>query len=184
VPATSTALPTEIPATIEVSPTPTAVTITGAADTYIDRANPDSAAGGESTTLFVNASPAQTSFLKFDLAPLAGRTIAALTLRIKTTSDPNAGSVDSSNVKLVDNISWKEKRMSFESAVEVSEIVLGTIPTDTAPDTWYEITLDPASIQQNASNMLSLAIEATGSDELLLYSREATDQPQLVITYQ
>jgi hypothetical protein len=29
----------------------------------------------------------------------------------------------------------------------------------------------------------SLAIEAGGSDELLLYSREEADPPQLVITY-
>jgi hypothetical protein len=183
-PATPTASPTEIPATIEASPTTTSVTITDAADTYIDSANPGTAVGGESTTLFINASPTQTSFFKFDLGPLAGRTISTVTLRIKTTSDANAGSINDANVKLVDNVSWKEKHMSFERTVEISATVLGTIPADTAPDTWYEITLDPASLQQNAGGMLSLAIEATGSDDLLLYSREATDQPQLVITYQ
>jgi hypothetical protein len=57
------------------------------------------------------------------------------------------------------------------------------VPANSAPDTWYEITLDSSAIQQKLGGLLSVAIESGGPDELLLYSREATDPPQLVITY-
>jgi hypothetical protein len=62
--------------------------------------------------------------------------------------------------------------------------VLGTVPANTAPNTWYEITLTPSAIQQNMGGLLAVAIESTGSDALLLYSRESADMPQLIITYQ
>ena len=183
-PATPIASPTEAPATLTAVPTTTPVTLTASADAYIDGANPASTAGGTSTTLSVNGSPVQTSFLKFDLTPLAGKTISAVTLKFKTTSDGNAGSVDSLNVKLAGDSLWKEKYMSFDNPVAISGTLLGTVPANTAPDTWYEITLEPSALQQTVGGLLSLAIEATGSDDLLLYSREATDQPQLVVTYQ
>jgi hypothetical protein len=125
----------------------------------------------------------QTAFLKFDLSPLAGKTISAVTLRIKTTADAVAGSVNGSNVKLVNDVLWKEQYLSYSNSVAISSTVLGAVPANTAPDTWYEITLTPSAIQQNLGGMLSVAIEGTGSDDLLLNSRESSDQPQLIITY-
>jgi mannan endo-1,4-beta-mannosidase len=187
------AAPTEIAPTLEVLPTETttlealpaitSATFAAVADTYIDGANPTSTAGGTSTTLYVNASPVQTTFLRFDLTPLAGKTISSVTLRFKTTSDPAAGSVNGSNVKLVGDVRWKEQYMSYSNPVSISAILLGTVPANSAPDTWYEITLDSSAIQQKLGGLLSVAIESGGPDELLLYSREATDPPQLVITY-
>jgi beta-mannanase len=182
-PETLTDSPTEVPATLPASPTAASATFLSIADSYVDSANPTSAAGGASTTLYVNTSPSQTTFLKFDLTPLVGKTISTVTLRFKTTSDLLAGSSDSLNVKLVNNIRWKEKRLSYNNSVALSETVLGTVPANSAPNTWYEITLDPFSIQQKLGGLLSVTIESTGSDELLLYSREATDPPQLIITY-
>jgi hypothetical protein len=176
--------PTAAAAPIEPTPITTSTTITAAADGYIDSANPASAAGGSNTTLYVNTSPTLTSFLKFDLTPLAGKTISTVTLRFKTTIDSSAGSVNSSNVKLVGDVLWKEQYLSYSNTVAISETLLGAVPADTAPNTWYEITLEPSSIQQRFGGMLSLAIESTGADDMLLYSREAMDQPQLIITYQ
>jgi mannan endo-1,4-beta-mannosidase len=183
VPATLEASPTAAPATLEASPTATPATLTAIADTYIDSANPNLTAGGTNTTLYVGASPVRTTFLKFDLTPLAGKTISTVTLKFKTTSDPNAGSVDSLTLKLVSDVLWKERYMSYNNTVAVSPTVLGIVPANSAPNTWYEITLAAAPLQQNFGGLLSVAIEATGSDDLLLYSREAADQPQLVITY-
>jgi hypothetical protein len=121
--------------------------------------------------------------LKFDLTPLAGKTISTVTLKFKTTEDPSAGSVDSLNVSLVNDPSWKEKRMSYRNPAAISETLLGTIPANSTSDAWYEVPLDPAALQQNVGNVLSVAIESAGADELLLFSREAADQPQLVVTY-
>ena len=134
-------------------------------------------------TLNVGSSPAWTTFLKFDLGPLAGKTITSVTLKVKTTADAVAGSADSLNVKLVNDVLWKEKYLSFNNSVPVSATLLGTVPANTAADTWVEITLDASVLQENAGGLLSLAVEATGPDELLLSSRETSDQPQLIITY-
>jgi hypothetical protein len=95
-----------------------------------------------------------------------------------------AGSNDILNVKLVDNTRWKEKRLNYDKLIAVSETVLGTMPASSAPDTWYEVTLTSSPIQQKFGGLLSVAIESTGAAQLILYSREATDPPQLLITYQ
>ena len=170
-------------ATLEASPTEASATLTAVADTTINRAKPTATAGGARTKLSINADPLRMAFLKFDLAPLAGKTISTVTLKIKTTSDSRAGSANSSDVKLVEDVQWTEQDLSYSNPVAITGTLLGTLPANSAPDTWYEISLEPSAIQQNAGGLLSVAIEATGSDGLLLYSREAADQPQLVITY-
>ena len=175
--------PAEPAATLEASPTEASATLTAVADTTINRAKPTATAGGARTKLSINADPLRMAFLKFDLAPLAGKTISTVTLKIKTTSDSRAGSANSSDVKLVEDVQWTEQDLSYSNPVAITGTLLGTLPANSAPDTWYEISLEPSAIQQNAGGLLSVAIEATGSDGLLLYSREAADQPQLVITY-
>jgi beta-mannanase len=181
-PVTPTASPTEAPATIAASPTEISMALTAAADTYTDQANPDSTSAGASTTLSVSTSPAQTTLLKFDLTPLAGKTIAAVTLRLKTASDTPVGA-GAANIKLVNDVQWKEQYLSYSNPVAISETVLGTVPANSAPDTWYEVALDPSTIQAKSGGLLSVAIESTGPQGLLLYSRETADQPQLVIHY-
>jgi hypothetical protein len=109
--------------------------------------------------------------------------ISTVKLKFKTTSDTAAGSANSLDVKLVNDVLWKEQYLSSSNLVPISATLLGTVPANSAPDTWYEITLAPSAIQQYLGGQLSVAIESTGSDELLFYSREATDQPQLVVTY-
>jgi hypothetical protein len=182
--ATPTIPPTAAPATTVAPPTVTSAALDAIADTYTDGANPNSTAGGASATLSVSASPTQTAFLRFDLTSLAGKTISTVTLKFKTAADTGAGSANSSYVKLVSDVSWKEKYMSANNTVAISEAVLSTVPANTTPDTWYEITLDPSTVQPNAGGLLSVAIESTGPDALLIYSREATDKPQLLVTYQ
>ena len=175
-----------------VSPTPTGATVlpTGAsatlnavADSYISSANLTSTSGGTSTTLYVDASPTMKTFLKFDLTPLAGKTISTVKLKFKTTSNTSSGSTNSLNVKLVGDVMWKEQYLSYSNSVNISQTVLGTVPANSRTNTWYEITLTPASIQPKLGGLLSVAIESTGSDDFLLYSRESTDKPQLVVTY-
>ena len=172
------------PPTIAASPAPvTSAALIAVADTYVDSANPASNAGGASTTLYVSTSPVQNAFLKFDLTPLAGKTISTVTLKFKTTSDPAAGSANSLNVKLVGDVLWKEPYMSYNNTVAISTTLLGTVPANSVPNTWYEITLTPSAIQQKIGGMLSIVFESTGPDGVLLYSRESTDKPQLVVTY-
>jgi hypothetical protein len=188
---TATAIPASPTATvmataITASPTPTAADsaiLTAMADSYIDSTDPSSV-NGTSTSLYVNADPLQTTFLKFDLSPLAGKTLTSVMLKFKTISDESAGSVDTSNVKLVNNLLWKEPYLSYINLVPISPTILGTVPANTIPDTWYTIPLSASDLQNNVGGLFSIAIEATSSDNLILYSRESADQPQLIITYQ
>jgi 3-phytase len=153
------------------------------ADTFIDSSNPTSTAGGTSSTLHSDGSPLKKAFLKFDLTTLAGRTISSVKLRIKTTSDNSAGATTSANVKAVADLLWKEQYMSYSNSVAISSTVLGTIPANSVPGTWYEITLTPSAVQQNVGRLISMAVEATSADGLQLSSRETADKPQLIITY-
>jgi hypothetical protein len=176
--------PTPAPTAVPTTAASGSATLIAVADTYIDSANPASTAGGTSKTLNVDASPVQTAFLKFDLTPLAGKTITLVTLKIKTTMNTSAGSTYSANVKLVNGVQWKEQYLSYNNPVAISDTLLGTVPANTAPDIWYEIPLALSPIQERVGGLLSMAIETTGSDDLLLKSREATNKPQLVITYE
>jgi mannan endo-1,4-beta-mannosidase len=179
-------------ASLNISPIPalTALATTGSSasfvavtDTYIDSSNPASTAGGTSSTLHTDGSPLKKAFLRFDLTPLAGRTISSVKLRIKTASDNSAGATTTANIKAVTDVLWKEQYMSYSNSVTISSTVLGKIPANSVPGTWYEITLSPSAVQQNVGGLISMAIEATSADGILLNSRETADQPQLIISY-
>lgn len=178
-----TASPTAAPSTFTASPTAAPAAFIAIADSYIDSANPASTTGGTSTTLYVDGSPVRKTFLKFDLTQLAGKRIVTVKLKFKTASNSAAGSVNSSSVKLVSNTQWKEQYLSYNNPVAISTTVLGTVPANTVPNTWYEITLTPSALQQKLGGLLSVAIESAGADDLLLSSREATNKPQLVVTF-
>jgi hypothetical protein len=186
--ATATAIPATPTIAVTATSTPTtSTTITAVlmpvADSYIDAANSSSTTGGTSTALFIDNSPVRKTFLKFDLAPLAGKTVTSVKLRFKTTGNTAAGSVNSATVKLVNDVQWKEQYLSYSNSVAISTTVLGTLPANTRPSTWYDVTLTTSVIQQNLGRLVSMAIATTSSDELILFSREATDKPQLLVTY-
>jgi hypothetical protein len=94
-----------------------------------------------------------------------------------------AGSANGATVKFVSDVNWKEAYMSYSNTVPISSTVLGNVPSNSVSNTWYDVTLSPSLIQPNAGRLLSLAIVATGSDELIFYSRETADKPQLIIKY-
>lgn len=164
-----------------VSP-PAPATLTATADTYIDSANPDSAAGGTSAFMYVNTGPVRKVFLKFDLSTLSG-TIATVKLRVKTTSDAYAGSSSAQSIKLVGDVLWKEQYMTYNNCVPISSTALGTIPGNTVRGTWYEVALDPAYVQQKVGGQLSMVIESTGQDGFQITSRESADRPTLIVSF-
>jgi hypothetical protein len=179
------ATPTTAPTTTATPVTSTTITaiVMPVADSYIDSANSSSTTGGTSTALFVDNSPVRKTFLKFDLSSLAGKTIMSVKLKFKTTGNTAAGSVDSSSVKLVTDVQWKEAYLSYSNSVAISTTVLGTVPANTKPGTWYDVTLTTSVIQQNLGKLMSMAIVTTSSDDLIFFSREAIDKPQLLVTY-
>lgn len=181
------AQPTATASSVPPNPGPTTsgAALKPVADTYISRSTPDSISGGSSTTLRVDSTGTDTTFLKFDLSSAAGKTIASVRLRIKTSSEPAAPSASTISVRYVDDVGWWEKYMTYNNTVPVSTTLMGTLNGATATNTWYEISLDPATLQNNAGTLVAMALQGSSSDVLIVSSRKAgaANAPELVLTY-
>ena len=85
----------------------TTVTLTATADTYVNGSSP-----GTSTAprrpCWVDNSPVNTGYLKFNLGPYAGRTITAATLKVRTTTSTSSGSGGTFTVRPVTDDTWSE----------------------------------------------------------------------------
>jgi hypothetical protein len=184
--------PTTAPITQPVSGTSTgSVTLNPVADTVVRKSNPTSTAGGASTTIQSDLAGTDTAYLRFSLSGLAGKKITSAKLRVKTSTDSSATSASSTNINLVTDWGWQEKYMSYSNAVAISSALLGKLGAATRTSTWYEATLDAATLQRYVGNSLtgstvSMALQGSASDVLIFYSREsgATNAPQLVVEYQ
>lgn len=178
-PATPTPTPAPTPTTTPVSPVNGA--FTPIADSAVDGSAP-ATNFGSSNTLNVDGDPTKVSYLKFDTRSLAGKTITAAKLRIRTTTDSSAGSTDHQAVKLVEDSSWSESGLTFNNRPALSSTSLGSL-TRTVPNSSYEITLNPALLQAKIGTVFTLALDSAEGDGLYFYSREnTTSSPQLIIT--
>jgi mannan endo-1,4-beta-mannosidase len=158
-------------------------TLIAVSDTYVDSAAPSSTMGGTNALLFSNGNPIKKSYVRFDLSPLAGKSLTQAQLWVKTGPDIGAGSADSHSVKLVNNNTWDELLMSYNNRIPISSTVLGTVPAKTVQDRWYPVSLALSAVQSKAGGLFSVAIETSGPDGLWLKSRETIRRPYLVIRY-
>jgi hypothetical protein len=183
---TATATATRVPPTSTPMPAITTTTFNPLADTYTSRSAPASTAGGNALTLRADiASYSDTSFLRFDLAPLAGKTITSATLRLHASTEAWAGSAATFDVNQVVANDWKEAWMSYTNSVPVSSTLLGSFVAPSSPNSWYASTLSPGAVQPRAGGLLSMALSARTGDVLIFNSREAGAvlAPQLIVTY-
>jgi hypothetical protein len=166
--------------TTTTTTTPTTVTVAPSADSYVDSLNP-STNYGSALSLRVDASPVQSTYLKFDLSPYSGRTLTSATLRVTTTTATASGSPGPEVVKSVADTSWGEGSLTYSNRPPVGTS-LGSLNNPTASNTTYEIPLDAGQIQPGGP--VSLAIDSTNSDAFYVNSKEATtNRPQLVLTF-
>lgn len=156
----------------------TTLTILPSSDTYVDSANPNTNYGTASQ-LAVNAS--MVTYLKFDLSSLAGTTLDAIKLRVKTSSNTDAGSGAQQFVKTCDT-SWSETTMTYANQASVSVYSVGGGIMNTTYNTWYDIPLYAPDLQPKMGQTLCLALVSLGSDSFNFNSRETADKPQLTIT--
>ena len=70
---------------------------------------------GTGTTAWVDNSPVNIGYLKFDLTPYAGKTITAATLKVRTTSSTSAGSGGTTTVRQVSDDSWTEGALTYNT---------------------------------------------------------------------
>jgi hypothetical protein len=165
-------------------PTTTTIALNSVADSCTRRWYPTSVACGTSTTLLSDMTGYDTAFLRFDLAPLAGKTISSATLRIRTSTESWAGATVQHVVKLVPDNAWKEQYLSFYNTVSISNVVMATFAAPLA-NAWYDVPVATTVVQSRAGGLLSMAVEGQGWDVLIFYAREAgpANAPQLVVTY-
>ncbi|HEX7221970.1 MAG TPA: DNRLRE domain-containing protein, partial [Candidatus Limnocylindrales bacterium] len=114
-----------------------------------------------------------TSFIRFEVAGLAGRTITGATLRLYTTD----GSPDGGAVHRTDT-SWTETTLTASNApapVGGSLASVGTVTTNT----WKEIVL-PASVV-SVDGPVAFVLVPVSTNSAFYSSRQGTNPPQLVL---
>jgi hypothetical protein len=177
---TTTTSTTTTSTTTTTTTTPTTVTVAPSADSYVDSVTPDTNYGS-ALSLRVDASPVQSTYLRFDLSPYSGRTLISATLRVTTTTATASGSPGPEVVKSVADTSWEEGSLTYSNRPPVGTS-LGSLNNPTASNTTYEIPLNAGQIQPGGP--LSLAMDSTNSDAFYVNSKEATtNRPQLVLTF-
>jgi hypothetical protein len=159
--------------------TPQTVTLTATADSYVS--NGAAATNfGTSTALDVDSSPVQATYLKFDLSAYAGRTLESATLQLSSAAN---GSTGKQNVKVVATDTWSETGITFNNRPAMGTTSIGTLGP-TATNTGYSVPLTVTGLAGELGQQLSLGLDSSSSDGLIINSREAgsTLVPKLVLT--
>ncbi|MDQ0680815.1 hypothetical protein QFZ30_004197 [Arthrobacter pascens] len=153
------------------------VTLTATADTYVS----SGATGtnfGTSVMVGVDNSPAEVTYLKFDLSAYAGRTLQSATLQLRSAG---SGSTGTQNIKVAGD-SWTEGGITYSNRPALGTSI-GTLgPTTT--NTNYNVPLTVSGLTGELGQQLSLGMDANSSDGLDLNSKEAgsTLAPKLILT--
>jgi hypothetical protein len=165
---------------------PPPMVLNAVADSCTRRSAPDSAACGTSRTIQADLTGTDTAFLRFNLAPLAGKTIVSARLFVKKSTESWASSMVPQVVRLVNDNAWKEQFLTYNHSVPISSTVLGNLAKAPPTSTWYQIPIATNVVQSRAGGLLSMAIQQDqGSDVLIFFAREAgaANAPELVVIY-
>jgi hypothetical protein len=160
----------------------TTATLNTTADTYVDSANP-AKVFGTGTAAWVDNSPVNIGYLKFDLSPYAGKTITAATLKVRTTSSSSAGSGGTTTVRQVSDDSWTEGGLTYNTRKALGTTTIGSLAAPSAISSSYSTTLTPSALQGDVGSTLSLGLTTTSSDGVGLGTREAAAGATLQLTF-
>jgi hypothetical protein len=152
------------------------VTLTATEDSYVASGSPGTNFGA-AAVLVADGSPVETSYLKFDLAPYAGRTVTGATLQVRSAG---SGSTGTQNIKLVTVDTWTESTITYSNRPALGTALGKVGPTSV--NTNYTITLTASGLQGELGQVLSLGIDSTSTDGLDLNSSETATPPKLVLT--
>lgn len=125
-------------------------------------------------------SPRIISYLKFDISPVIGKKIVSAKLRLRVSTDAGSGSSNTFNLRNVTLNSWNEGSVTYNNRPSLGT----TVKSFAGKGDGATIDIDVKSLIGN-TNRFSWAIATSGTNELILQSREAgTGKPQLIIEYQ
>lgn len=166
---------------------PLVVTVPVTADTYVNQGAP-SATYGTSVSLAsrgATGTTAYTSYLGLTLpqAP-AGYVLSKATLRLTTSSQSTAGSVDPHQVRLTTG-AWTEAGTSWTTRPAVAPEVYGELASGTFPSQAYSVSLSVPLVTPLLGTSVGLSLGSTGSDQVFVWSREASasQRPSLVVEF-
>jgi len=148
-------------------------------DVYVSSSAPTTKYGTASSMRTKNsASETFISYLKFDVAGVSGAPESAKLRLYVTNSSPDGGAVYLvSNDYLNTATPWLESGMLWANAPAITGTPLGAIGTATSSQ-WVEVDVTPAI---TGNGTYSFAIKNNNSDAVYFASKEATNDPQLVI---
>ncbi len=151
----------------------TATTIPVSEDAFVSQSNPIKNYGADA---YLKVDLEKKSFLKFDLTSLAGQgsQITNATLRLYVINDSNV----SQTIKEVTDNSWTESTITFDNQPQ-SGLVVGQI-SSTVLNAWKDIDLT-AFVAANAGNVVTLAIDTTGNNNLYVASKNSANPPVIVV---
>lgn len=178
-----------VTATISSVPVvPTILTVNPTGDAMVYRISPTTNYGSDSQLSSRGAggnSPIE-SYLKFNIpAAPAGTVLSSATIRLRTSGDPTAGSVDTHTLKTVTG-PWTESTVNWNNRPTGPGATLGTVTGATATNTAYAVVLNAAELSGLAGSTQSFALLSDGLDNLRLWSNNApsaTYRPLLTLTF-
>lgn len=176
--------PASTQASVTVAETPVepvTLTLTPSEDTSLNQGAPNTAYGS-SASLASRGSPGYTSYLRF--LPGAqvpeGMTLRSATLRLYTTTESIAGSVDQHTIHPVTG-SWTEAAATWNTRSALATTLLGAVAPTTV-NTAYTVDLDPAALASMLAGPVDLGVTSTGTDNAWFYSSEASTARRPVLT--
>jgi hypothetical protein len=172
-------------ATVTIAAAPTVVSLTPVADTY-GNAGATTTNYGTSSTLASRGSIGAVSYLRFTVpAAPAGKTLTGATLTIRTTTDANAGSLETHTIAVASS-TWDELTLTWANKPAITGPVAGTIAAGTVVSAAYTTTLDPTAIASFVGSAGTLSVTNTGTDSLYFWSSNSVTpsyRPVLTLTY-
>jgi hypothetical protein len=125
------------------------------------------------------ANPTYHGYLKFSLSGVTG-SVSSVKLRLYVTD----ASVATESVFVISDNSWTETGITYNNAPPIPTGTPAGAITNPPAGAYIEISLDPTTVSANTTT-LSLAIKSSAGDSLVFSSREdATNKPQLAVTFQ
>ena len=147
------------------------VTLAPVADAYVN-AGAATTNYGKATTLRVDASPATTSFLRFNVQGVSG-SVSSVVLKVWANSSLSAGY----SVNVVADDTWGESTVTSATAPAIGASVGSSGPVSSGGYT--SITLTPSSVVGNGD--VDFALVGLSSTALALASRESANPPLLIV---
>jgi hypothetical protein len=162
------------------SPTPvttqTTVTLSPTQDGYVRKTEP-TLADGKGDTLKIGGTTEDITYLRFNLSGYADKKIVSAKLRFFVTN-PSTGL---QGIFSVDDILWGESNLNYNNKPVVGK-QFTTLDTQGSSG-WVEKNITTYAQSKNGT-VFSIALHSFEADGLWVSSRETTNKPQLVVTFE